>query len=249
MEARYGAVRLDGSHKPLFDAFRTFATRGDVLPASEECGDFTAPELTVEHPTEGGQFASSLPLKASATDAGGMARISFFVNSRQKAIRNYWDKATPPSLAHTMDWQGAKELPLGRHTIIVRAVDVAGNQTERSITVTKVKPSEYRGIPTTLQLKLSGKGAKKKLRVRVVGETEALSRVLGKVSVVWQKKVGRKWRTAHKWTSGAKNADTKPVRFRQKLKKARRWRVRAVYVPSPGTAYARSKSKFLVFKF
>src|SRR4051795_11132013 len=52
MDTQYGAVRADGSKKPVFNAFQTFGTSGDTLPAGEACGDFQAPEVTIASPLD-----------------------------------------------------------------------------------------------------------------------------------------------------------------------------------------------------
>src|SRR3954470_8154716 len=57
MEAHYGAVKLTGDRKPVFGAVSSYAAKGDTLPATEACGDFQAPDITISAPTTGAVFA------------------------------------------------------------------------------------------------------------------------------------------------------------------------------------------------
>src|SRR5436190_5842175 len=148
MFGTYGAVRINGQHKPLFGAFQAFAARGDTLPASEACGDFQAPDITIDAPTQGAVFAGPLTLKASATDPSGVPRISFFADDQASEIRNFTSKDAPATLQGDLDWMGAKQLSPGQHKITVVALDPMGNQSTKSVTVTKVDPSKVPAIKT-----------------------------------------------------------------------------------------------------
>ena len=54
----YGLQRLDGSHKPAWDAFQTVAARGDQLTGP--CGDFDAPSLTIGAPATSERYVQVL---------------------------------------------------------------------------------------------------------------------------------------------------------------------------------------------
>jgi hypothetical protein len=245
MFGTYGAVRTTGDHKPLFGAFQAFTQRGDTLPASEACGDFQAPDITIEAPTQGAVFAGPLTLKASATDASGVPRISFFADDQKDEIRNFTSKDAPATLQGAMDWMGAKQLPVGEHKITVVALDPMGNQSTKSVTVTKVDPSRMPAIKTALKLKLSGSGVKRTLRIQIKPAGQGLTSVLGKIKVVFQKKVKGRWKTAHKYGAMAKGYDKRSKAFKVKLAKAQ-WRVLVTYGGSPGYAKATSSLKFKV---
>jgi hypothetical protein len=247
MDTHYGAVRTNGQRKPVFTSIQTFASSGDVLPATEECGDFNAPEITISEPTEGAVFATSLPIKVAAADGSGVARISVYADGNASEIRNFTDKNAPRSLDGSLDWQGAKQLSVGTHKLTVTALDPMGNVGTKSVTVTKVDPSKLKGIRTKLRVKLSGRGAKRTLKVTVVPSAKGLTNLLGKIQVVFQKNVKGKWKTAHKYSKTAKGADRRAAVFKVSLKKAK-WRVQVIYTTKPGTSYGSSKSSFKKFK-
>src|SRR4051794_8217232 len=236
MDTAYGAVRANGTKKPVYNAFQSFASKGDVLPGSEACGDFAAPEVTIDEPTNGAVFATSLPIKVGAKDGSGVARISVYADDAKDEIRNFTDKNAPSTLSGSLDWQGAKRLSIGTHKLTVIALDPMGNVGTRSVTVTKVDPSKIKGIKTKVRLKLSGKGAKRTVKVMVVPSARGLTTLLGKLNVVFQKNVKGKWKTAHKYGKTAKGADRRSASFKVKLEKAK-WRVQVVYTAKSGTSY------------
>jgi Bacterial Ig domain len=217
----YGLQRLDGSHKPAWDAFHSVATQGDTL--SGPCGDFDPPSITVKSPTAKARYVAALTLSAVATDATGVARITF--QSDGKEIRNYTGTAVASGKTVTLEWQGSKTLSLGPHTITVIALDPQGNTSQQSVQVTRVKT-----LPATLKTKVAlgklkvGKGRRASISGRVV-KTGAFG-LAGKVRVAWQQKRGKTWRTIHK---GLKPAN-KPFRATQKLKRSGTWRVLVTYV-------------------
>jgi hypothetical protein len=245
MENRYGTLRPDLSPKPVFGALKTFAARGDVLPASEQCGDFQPPAVNIGAPTDGAVFAGPLPIDASASDPSGVARISLYVDDSVNEIRNFTNPDAPKSLDGGLQWQGAKRLANGPHKLTVTAVDPLGNVGSRTVTVTKVDPSRLKGIRTRLQLKLRGKGAKRQLRVLIRRDAKGLTNVLGKIKVTFQKKVKGRWKTAHKYGAMAKGYDRKSKLFKVKLKKAQ-WRVTVTYSGSPGYAKSSARRSFRV---
>jgi Big-like domain-containing protein len=240
----YGAVR-NGTRKPVFNALQTFATRGDTLPASEGCGDFQAPDISVSAPTDGAVFAGPLAIKASATDASGVPRITYFVDGDTNKIRNFTSKTAPTKLSAAMSWMGAKKLANGAHTITVVAIDPMGNVSSKTVHVTKVDPSQVPSIRTTLLLKLSGKGGKRTLKVQVKPGARGLTNVLGKINVIFAKRSGRGWKIAHKYGTMAKGYDKRSKAFKVKLQRAQ-WRVIVTYGGSPGYARATSSLKFSV---
>jgi hypothetical protein len=217
----YGLERATGAHKPAWDAFHTVTTRGDTL--SGPCGDFDPPALQIKAPTAGAKYLAALTLRAVATDATSVARISFQADG--KLIRNYTGTAVGSGKTVTLDWQGSKNLSLGTHTITAIALDPQGNMSQQSVQVVRVK-----SLPATLRTSIKlGKvkvrsGRKATISGRVV-KTSA-NGIAGKVRVYWQQKRGKKWKTIH---SGLKPAN-KPFTFKQKLKRKGTWRVQVKYV-------------------
>ena len=216
----YGLQRLDGSHKPSWDAFRTVTTQGDTL--SGPCGDFDAPSLTVTSPGANEQYVQVLTIAAVATDATSVARITFQADGKE--IRNFTGADVGSGKPVQLEWQGAKNLAFGKHTITVIALDQQGNTSTQTVPVTRVKKLKAT-LKTTIKLgKVKRKGRKASVSGRV-GKTAAAG-LSGKVRVYWQQKRKGKWKTIH---GGLKPAN-KPFTFRQKLKRSGTWRVMIKYV-------------------
>ncbi len=218
----YGLQRADNAtHKPAWDAFHSVATQGDQL--SGPCGDFDAPSLTIDAPATSEKYVQTLTISAVATDATSVARITFQADGNE--IRNFTGTAVGSGKAVTLEWQGAKNLAFGPHTISVIALDPQGNTSTQSVQVTRVKT-----LPATLKTRIElgkvkvGKGRKASVSGRVL--KTASSGLSGKVRVYWQQKRKGKWKTIH---GGLKPAN-KPFTFKQKLKSAGTWRVMVKYV-------------------
>ena len=223
----YGLIRANGQKKPSYDAFAQVARSNGGAPGP--CGDFDPPSISVAAPAEGQQFVDKLDLRASATDAGvGVGRITFGYDGGQK-IRNFTDQLTNGAAVGLAPWQNSGKLPLGPHTIEVTALDLNGNTATRTIHVVKVAAGAI-ASRLTPRFKLSRKVACKRractFKGRLLRGASANPSLGGKVAVEWQ------WRNKqHKWrklVGGLKPAN-KAFAFKAKLKKAGKWRVRAVY--------------------
>lgn len=225
----YGLKGHGGAAKPAYKAFLDAVAGKDPF-AGQPCGDFSGPELSVASPTDNGVFTDVLPIKATATDSGGVGRITFIADGQK--IRNFTTglrdaKQFPKTLEGEMTWQGAKRLGLGPHTITIVALDGSGNSTTREVHVTKVDPARLAGLPTRFTpLVLGGSGAKRTVSVRVTAPVSSVIgfRAVHKVQVVFQKLKGGRWKTAHKYTKTAKAA----IRLGVRLEHAK-WRVQAVF--------------------
>jgi hypothetical protein len=217
----YGLQRIDAGHKPSWEAFHSVATQGDQLTGG--CGDFDAPSLTVTSPGTNEQYVQVLTIGAVATDATNVARITFQADGKE--IRNFTGTAVGSGKAVRLDWQGAKKLSFGPHTITVIALDPQGNVSTKSVRVTRVKK-----LAATLKTKMKlGKVKRGKARNASISgrvSKSAKQGLSGKVRVYWQQKRGKKWKTIH---GGLKPAN-KPFTFKQKLKRTGQWRVRVKYV-------------------
>jgi hypothetical protein len=217
----YGLQRLDGTHKPSWDAFQAVATQGDQLTGP--CGDFDAPSLTIATPATSEQYVQVLTISAVARDASSVARMTFQADGNE--IRNFTGVDVASGKAVKLEWQGAKKLSYGLHTITVIALDPQGNTVTKSVQVKRVKM-----LPATLKTRVKlgrvklGKGRRASIAGRVMKTASA--GLSGKVRVGWQQKRAKKWKTIH---SGLKPAN-KPFTFKQKLKRAGTWRVQVRYV-------------------
>jgi Bacterial Ig domain len=216
----YGLERIDTSHKPSWDAFHSVATQGDTLTGA--CGDFDAPTLKVTSPGTNEQYVQVLTISAVATDPSNVARITFQADGKE--IRNFTGADVGSGKTVKLEWQGAKGLSFGKHTITVLALDPMGNTSTQKVLVTRVKT-----LKATLKTKMKlgtvhVKGRKASISGKVA--KTAAAGLSGKVRVYWQQKRKGKWKTIH---GGLKPAN-KPFTFRQKLKGAGTWRAKIKYV-------------------
>jgi hypothetical protein len=224
----YGLLTTSGARKPAWTAFRKIATDGDQL--SGACGDFDGPRITVSRPRASQLFTASLRITASASDRGGPRRITFLADGRK--IRNF-TTSLRNDRSVTIDWQGAKRMGLGTHTIKVVAVDAQGNQSEASVEVRKVTPQELlAAAPVTVAVRSVRCDRRRVCAVRGRIAHPSGSPLPGKVQVQWSWRRKGGWKVVH---GGLRNA-ARPATFRQRLRGPGRWRVRLRYVPPPPAA-------------
>jgi hypothetical protein len=132
-----GLEREDGTRKPAWAAMRSYAREGDTL--SEPCGVFTGPKISIASPANGVSYSGPLPIRVSASSSIGVFRIRLEIDG--KLIRNYDGDSYPDSLAGALTWQGAKHIPLGRHTLTFLAYDKERNVSQVSITIIHLAPA------------------------------------------------------------------------------------------------------------
>jgi len=126
-----GLVRANGSRKPSFAAMQSYASQGDQL--TEPCGVVTGPKITIASPGDQQTYTGPLPIHVFATSSEGVFRLKFEIDG--KLIRNYGGPACPSTLAGLLDWQGAKHISYGRHTLTFLAFDKEHNISQMSITI------------------------------------------------------------------------------------------------------------------
>jgi hypothetical protein len=216
----YGLRREDGSRKPAWDAFAAVATQG-IAPGA--CGDFGGPVVTLQSPATPTRYVGALTLRAVATDPSGVTRISFRIDGR--TIRNYTGVDVASGRPVTLEWQGAKRLALGGHTLSVVALDHNRNASRTTVRIRRVSrlPATLRTTVRLGAVSVTG-GRVATVAGRVV--KTAAPGLSGVVRVEWQRKRGRRWRTDHKLLVHA----NRPFRVRQALATPGTWRVRATYV-------------------
>ncbi len=135
-----GLIRANASRKPSFAAMREYIRHGDMVKG--ECGVFTGPRIKVASPSNRVSYSGPLPISVSARSHAGVFRITLKVDGR--LIRNYDAKTYPDVLSGHLDWQGAKHIPFGRHTLTFLAYDRMHNVSSRSITIVHIKPKHRR---------------------------------------------------------------------------------------------------------
>jgi hypothetical protein len=230
----YGLLHADGSPKPAFAAFQdvAHAANNDLFPGTP-CGDFDPPTITLLAPVANQQFTGSLLIRASATDRGGsgLGRITFRADGGTQEIINFTNGVTDGKPVQ-LDWQRAKYLSLGKHSIAVEAIDLNGNVASQSVTVERVKTLKATLPTRTRTYSVKCRGRKCVLRGKVTGP--AGYSVGGKVKALWQQrrsvrskgKTRLVWKTIHK---GLKNAN-KPFTFTQRVSRSGTWRVQVRYL-------------------
>jgi hypothetical protein len=223
----YGLKRADGSERPATAAFRDVAAGRDTVTGP--CGDFAAPRVQILSPSPGHQFGErdSLLVKAVSPDRD-VLRMSFAVaGPAARKIRSFTNEGLPLDLARRpalINWFRARQLPVGRHTIVVTAVDKQGNEGTATVPVERVNPAALPAQPVTFRsLRLAGLGRRKVLTGALLSPLRFT--IGGTVRVEWQAFRAGGWKKVH---GGLKNA-AKPFAFRQQLKYPGRWRVRVVY--------------------
>jgi hypothetical protein len=135
-----GLLRENGSRKPSFAAMRAYAHEGDKL--TEPCGSFTGPKITVASPANHVTYSGPLPIDVTASSSTGVFRIKLEIDG--KLIRNYDGSAFPTTLSGALDWQHAKHIPYGWHTLTFVAYDKENNVSETSIRIYHARPKRKR---------------------------------------------------------------------------------------------------------
>ncbi|MDQ5807669.1 MAG: hypothetical protein M3320_03240 [Actinomycetota bacterium] len=230
MANMYGLRRFDGSTRPAYDAFRTWATGGGRSNAA--CGDFDGPGVRILEPQPNAVLPPNSPLYIRAqSGAGDLSRIRFRVPNTQFA--EFTSLAPEPNGAGEITWEEAARLPVGKHTLEVVAFDNLGNPgAAERLEFEKVSPSapfgglvaaRFPGVRTT------GRGLTRTIRG---GQIPGILGGALRVEWVRKTKVGRrfKWIRYHAKTVVARG---RTINFRQRLRRPGLWRVRLVYLGKP----------------
>jgi hypothetical protein len=136
-----GLIHEDGSLKPSYLAMKAYAREGDKL--HEECGDFSGPSITVGSPANNVRYSGPLAIRVAAQSSQGVFRIRLEIDG--KLIRNYDGPAFPDLLTGAIDWQGAKHITYGRHTLTILAYTKDMNISRRSVTIFHLRPKGRHG--------------------------------------------------------------------------------------------------------
>jgi hypothetical protein len=241
MNNMYGLLRVDGSRRPVADAFTDVARHGDRLTGP--CGDFGAPTVQILSPAKGAIITPGQPLPVKVTTPDkDVLRILLEVKGGRK-IRSFTRGGQPlgSGTALGLTWQGAKKLGYGSHTIVATAIDAQGNKGTAEMVVRKLNPATMAKQATRFpSLRLLGSGRKRTLSGQVKAKLPFA--VPGRVLVRWENKRKGKWKKVH----GAAWNATKPFKFKQQLKYKGQWRVRVTYKGKQ--PFRSSTSRWLTFK-
>jgi hypothetical protein len=232
----FGLYRLDGSAKPAAAAFRAL----DAGIPAEPCGgvvDRSGPEIQIAKPLDKQKFVDMIDVQAKGVDSAGgvgIARIKFYVDGKfERTSGNGEFKISP--------FWDSRYWKRGKHTLTFKAIDEANNVLTKSVTVYKVKKLPKVKTSAALALEVLDPAT-----VRVTGgvtwpEAHASTRLRGKAAVVFQKRAGKKWKTAVK----VRRSAVKPVDVTKRLKRGS-WRV---YLSFPGVeGFKKSRSKPVRFR-
>ncbi|HEV2813540.1 MAG TPA: hypothetical protein VGW10_09835 [Solirubrobacteraceae bacterium] len=225
MANMYGLRRFNGTPRPAYEAFRTWAAGGGR--SSEACGDFNGPSVRILEPQPNAVLPPNSPLYIRAqSGAADLSRIRFRVPNTQ--FGEFTSLAPEPNGAGEITWEEAARLPTGRHTLEVVAFDNLGNPGEpQTLEFEKVSPTAPFGGLQPAQfrsVRMQGRGLSRTIRA------PQLAGILGgALRVEWLKKKGRRWIRYHAKTVVAR----RPIFFRQRLRAHGLWRVRLVYLGKP----------------
>jgi hypothetical protein len=213
--------------------------RSTATTVTGPCADLDGPSVTVRAPSQRQKFNGTLLIAASVTDGAGVgvAKVTFKIDG--KVIR-HWAPDPGPVTNAVIDWQGARNVSPGTHTITVEALDQNRNMGTTSFQVVRVT-----SLASTLRTSLAPKLSCKRRTCTLKGRLTApeLYSHDGNIKIAWQwKGLGRSYKTIH---GGLKKAN-KPFVFKQKLKRAGRWRVRVTYLGK--APLKKSSSRYVTFK-
>lgn len=246
-QQQYGLLSTRLSPKPSYQAFVDVVAGKDQF-AGQGCGDFDGPVIAIKSPLDGSKYLGPLPIDVEGADTNGVGRISLYADG--KKIRNFTTGKTDPTkfpkqLRGQITWQGAKRLSNGDHTIKIQVIDGSLNVTTRTLTVRKVDPGSLKQIETTFDpLTITGKGNRRIVHTKVRAVVTGIApkfRAVHKIRIVFQKRVGSGWRTAHKYTKSAKSALNLPVTLENAD-----WRVQAIF--DRKSPFKGSKTEYSLFQ-
>jgi len=141
---QYGAGRVDAA-----------AAVAAALAGAGPPPDTTPPSAAITAPAAGTVVAGQITIAAEATDAGGIARVGLYVDGALTMTD------TAPPYQYLWDTTSVSN---GAHTLLVTAVDAAGNEaSSETITVTVDNP-----VPPFLT-GLSSEAAQPKTRLTLIG--------------------------------------------------------------------------------
>jgi hypothetical protein len=229
--------------KPAYSAFQRAAGAAPI-----ECGgamDSGVPQITVNSPTDGQLYVSTLPIDITATDDQGVNDIDVVVDGKEVPLKT---NKSGKGAYIKYDWGGAKNLAYGPHTVVITASDEAKNVGRVTSKVVHVGGGKFPyKVPTAYTLKV-GKvgGGKVTVKGKVASKNPLISRLAHGRGYIYFSRFDTKtkrWKKVSRYSRDAKHAFT----LRYKLKSRGVWRVTGNFKPKAGFKASRAKaSKFKV---
>jgi len=241
-DRRLGLLDQSFNAKPAFAAFQNAAGAGAI-----PCGgvlDKTAPIVRFVSPTAGQKYLTVLKIGVTADDAQGVTNLDLFVDGKEVPVVTKAQTATAAKFS--LDWQGAKKLAYGPHTLVAKAYDEAKNLGTASVKVIKVGGGKYKiAIGTKIALKV-GKIKRRKLTLqgKIIPAQDLDTTITGKTEIVFERKQGSRWIGTSRFAKGAKTG----YRFTYKFKKPGTWRMKVKFVPNKGSVFKASSLPPKTFK-
>ena len=224
--------------KPAFAAFQRAAS-APAIP----CGgtlDNGVPQITINSPTDGQLYLTSLPISVTATDDQGVRDIDLLVDGKEIPLKTV-KSGTGASVK--FEWGGAKELAYGPHTVVATASDEAKNVGRASAKVIHVGGGKYPyKVPTSYTLKVGKvRGGKVAVKGKIASKNPLISRLAhGRGYVFFERfdTKAKRWKKVSRYSRDAKHAFT----VRYTFKKRGVWRVTGQFKPKTGFKAARAKA-------
>jgi hypothetical protein len=224
--------------KPAFAAFQRAASATPI-----PCGgllDNGVPQVTIQSPTDGQLYLSSLPISVRATDDQGVTDIDLLVDGKEIPLKTV---RSGSGASVRFEWGGAKNLSFGPHTVEATARDAARNVGRASAKVVHVGGGNYPyKVPTAYKLKVGKvKNGKVTVKGKITSRNTLISRLAhGRGYVFFERydATARRWRKVSRYSRDAKRAFT----VRYTFKKRGVWRVTGRYKPKTGFKASRAKA-------
>jgi hypothetical protein len=224
--------------KPAFAAFQKAASATPI-----ECGgtmDAGVPQVTINSPTDGQLYLTSLPISVSATDDQGVTDIDVFVDGKEIPLKTV---KSGKGASVKFEWGGAKNLAYGPHTIEATAGDEAKNVGRASAKVIHVGGGKFPyKVPTAYTLRVGKvKNGKVTVKGKVASKNPLISRLAhGRGYVFFERfdTKAKRWKKVSRYSRDAKHAFT----LRYTFKKRGVWRVTGHFKPKTGFKATRAKA-------
>jgi hypothetical protein len=224
--------------KPAFAAFQRAAAAAPIA-----CGaamDSGVPQITVNSPTDGQLYVSTLPINVTATDDQGVTDIDIVVDGKEVPLKT---NKSGKGAYIKYDWGGAKNLAYGPHTVVVTARDEAKNVGRVASKVVHVGGGKYPyKVPTSYTLKVGKvKNGKVTVKGKIASKNPLISRLAhGRGYIFFERfdTKAKRWKKVSRYSRDAKHAFT----LRYTFKKRGVWRVTGRFKPKTGFKAARAKA-------
>jgi hypothetical protein len=230
--------------KPAFAAFQRAANATPIA-----CGgtmDSGVPQVTINSPTDGQLYLTSLPIDVTASDEEGVKDIDILVDGKEVPLRT--NKSGKGAYIR-YEWGGAKNLSYGPHTVVVTAADEAKNVGRASAKVIHVGGGRYPyKVPTSYTLSVGKvKGGKVTVKGKVSSKNTLISRLAHGRGYVYFERFdtkAKRWKKVSRYSRDAKHAFS----VRYTFKKRGVWRVTGTFKPKTGfkATKAKASKKFKV---